>query len=67
MGAMRRGEVSVMMSYMAGLGTGLSLILAIGDRYIHLAASFIRPQGRPWAIISILIGLWLMIVGFVRL
>ena len=60
--------LSILVSVMGGLmvAEGL-LILASGERFLHLARALIGRAGRAWAGFSVLLGVGLILGGLARL
>jgi len=60
--------LAIAVSVLGGLGVAKGiLVLASGDRYLHLARAMLGRAGRVWAGLAVLAGLALTIVAMLRL
>ena len=60
--------LAIAVSVMGGLGVAKGiLVLASGDRYLHLARAIVGRAGRAWAGLAVLAGLAMTIIAMLRL
>jgi hypothetical protein len=60
--------LAIAVSVMGGLGIAKGiLVLASGDRYLHLVRAIVGRAGRAWAGLAVLAGLAMTIVAMLRL